>query len=224
MRVPVAEGPRQLHGLEQLVDPAARLARVRRPAVHDERLGDALGDRQQRVEARRRVLEDEPDAAADRAERALPHAVHLDAEHLQRPVGHRGQPGDGAADGRLAGAATRRPGRAPRRGGSTRSTPSTAVKPGLPEAGRGRRSRRSRRLDHRRPGRPSRALGAAARSVAVARPGRSPTRGTAASSRRVYGCCGCGEQGRGRPPARRSRPGTSPRPGRRGRRRRPCCA
>ena len=51
---------------------ACALRRVAGPAVHDERLGDALGDRQQRVEARGRVLEHEPDLLAHRPERPAP--------------------------------------------------------------------------------------------------------------------------------------------------------
>ena len=51
---------------------AARGLRAVGPLVHDERLGDAVGDGQQRVEARRRVLEHEPDPLAQRPERRAP--------------------------------------------------------------------------------------------------------------------------------------------------------
>ena len=65
VRVPVAERGGQVDGFEQLVDPCARALGDECAAVDDERLGDALGDREQRVEARRGILEDEADVGAD---------------------------------------------------------------------------------------------------------------------------------------------------------------
>ena len=70
--------------------------------VHDERLGHALGDREQGVEARRRILEDEPQILAARSELALLDAEHLGAEHAERAAGDRRQPGDRAPDRGLA--------------------------------------------------------------------------------------------------------------------------
>jgi hypothetical protein len=64
VREAVAERLRQLHGLEQLVDAVAGIGGIPSAAVHDERLGDVLRDRQQRVEARRRILEHEPEVLA----------------------------------------------------------------------------------------------------------------------------------------------------------------
>ena len=83
VRVTVAERLRQLHGLEQLVDFVAGGRRVARVPVHDERFGDALRDRQERIEARCRILEDEPEILPALSEVALAHSVHLGAEHAQ---------------------------------------------------------------------------------------------------------------------------------------------
>ena len=101
MREAVAESLRQLDSLKELVHPAAGLGRRSGLAVHDQGLGDALGNREQRIEARCRVLEDEADPAADGPELPLPHAVHLDAVHHQGAAADLRQPGDRAADGGL---------------------------------------------------------------------------------------------------------------------------
>src|SRR3954462_11401175 len=79
--------------------------RAVRTLVDDQGFRDGLGDGEQRVEARRRVLEDEADALAHRPERPLLDAVHLGAEHLEGAAGDLGETGDRPSDGGLAAAA-----------------------------------------------------------------------------------------------------------------------
>src|SRR5690606_16457794 len=72
------------------------------PAVHHQGFSDAVGNGQERVEARRRVLEHEADLAAQWPELAFTNAEHLLPEYLQRPAAHPGEAGDRATDRRLA--------------------------------------------------------------------------------------------------------------------------
>src|SRR5690606_34883322 len=102
VREPVAEALRQLHRFEELVDPGPGGGRVSGLAVDDERFRHALGDREERVEARRRVLEHEADVVAERTEVALVHPSHLLAEHRERAAGDLGEPRDRPPDRRLA--------------------------------------------------------------------------------------------------------------------------
>src|SRR5690606_33379416 len=98
----ITEALRQLHRLEQLVDLGTRTLGILCPAVHHQGFSDAVGNGQERVEARRRVLEHEADLAAQWPELAFTNAEHLLPEYLQRPAAHPGEAGDRATDRRLA--------------------------------------------------------------------------------------------------------------------------
>src|SRR5205085_2898970 len=81
--------------LEQLVHLRPGRSHVARLPVHDQRLRHTLGDRHPRVEARRGILENEPQTRPDGAQRLALHAPQLHAEHVQRTTTDPGQPCDG---------------------------------------------------------------------------------------------------------------------------------
>src|SRR5690554_5871489 len=70
--------------------------------MNQQRLGHAVCDGQQRVEAGCRVLEDEADLAAERPEPAFPNAEHLLPENFEGAAADLGQTGEGPPDGGLA--------------------------------------------------------------------------------------------------------------------------
>ena len=213
MREAIPVRPRQLDGLEQFVDAFPHRALLEIGAVHRERLGDGLGDREERIEARRRILEDEPDVLPDGREAALLHPVHLHTEHLEGSRGHGGEARDRPPDRGLA--RTRLPHEPDHLAGADREVdpvdghePWTAEPPGVLDA------QVARDHDRRGVGRPA---PAARRPRASARCVGRP--------RAAASCTGGPEPRRasGPPPPPRVPPGTSRRPGRRDRPPHPCC-
>ena len=71
--------------------------------MHDQRFGHVLRDGHQRVERAAGILEHEADVGALGLEVTFLHAVHFDAEHVERTAGNLLQACDGTARGGFAG-------------------------------------------------------------------------------------------------------------------------
>ena len=98
VRIAVGVFGRQLHGVEQTHNFTAAIAFAHARPVHPEGLGDAVADRQVRIERGGRVLEDEADLFAQRLEFLFFEADHFLIEDPQGASAGASQAGDCTAD------------------------------------------------------------------------------------------------------------------------------